>query len=80
LPKPFYIHVRNSGDHRKISFDFVCVTENIDSLKILESELDGYKWFTKEEIQKSKEIREPIRTLALKAFGVYTNWVATQKK
>ena len=79
LPKPFYIHVRNSGDHRKMSFDFVCVAEQIDDLKILESEVDGYQWFTKEEIQNSKELWEPIKILALKAFGVYDKWATTQK-
>ncbi len=79
LPRPFYIHARDSGDHRKMSFDFVCVAENIDNLKILEDELDGYKWFTKEEIRNSSELWEPIRILALKAFEVYEKWAAPKK-
>ena len=79
LPRPFYIHVRNSGDHRQMSFDFICIAENIDNLKILEEELNGYKWFTKEEIQTSPELWETIKILALKAFEVYDKWTVAQK-
>ena len=74
LPKPFYIHAVNVKDHRKMSFDFICVAENIDNLKIQDEELDGHKWFTKEEIQNSPELWEPIKILALKAFEVYEKW------
>lgn len=74
LPKPFYIHARNSKDHRKMNFDFVCIAKNIDKLKILEEELDGFKWFTKEDIKNSKELWDPIKILAIRAFDVYRSW------
>jgi 8-oxo-dGTP diphosphatase len=76
LPRPFYIHKRDSGSHRKMSFDFVCVAENIRGLKILTAELNGYKWLSEEEIKNSKELWEPIKLLALKAFEVYNKAVA----
>lgn len=44
LPKPFYIHVREFADNRKMSFDFICVAEKITDLRILESEKDEYNW------------------------------------
>jgi len=79
LPKPFYIHTRNFRDHRKLSFDFVCVTDDISSLKILESEIDDYRWYTEEDLKNSKDILNPIKVLALKAFQVYDKWVYFNK-
>ena len=80
LPRPFYIHVKNSKGYRKMSFDFICVAENINKLKILENELKGYKWFTKEEIQNSTELWKPLKVLALKAFDVYNEWLLNQNR
>jgi 8-oxo-dGTP diphosphatase len=76
LPRPFYIHKRDSEDHRKMSFDFVCVAKNTRGLKILAEELDGYKWLSEYEIKNSKELWKPIKLLALKAFEVYHKAVA----
>ncbi len=76
LPKPFYVHVRNSNEnnHRKMSFDFVCVADKIKTLKIQKNEIDGFQWYSKSELKKSKELYEPVKILALKAFKVYDLW------
>jgi 8-oxo-dGTP pyrophosphatase MutT (NUDIX family) len=73
LPRPFYIHKRDSGSHRKMSFDFVCIAKDIRGLKILASELEGYKWMSEEQVKKSKELWKPIKLLALKAFEIYNS-------
>lgn len=80
LPKPFYVHVRDSNDknHRKMSFDFVCVASNIKPLKIQKDEIDGFQWYSKSELKKSKELYEPVKILALKAFKVYDLWKSKQ--
>jgi 8-oxo-dGTP pyrophosphatase MutT (NUDIX family) len=75
LPKPFYVHVKENNDHRRMSFDFVCICEDISNLKILESELDDFKWFSKEEIKTDSKLWDPVRVLALNAFQVYDNYI-----
>jgi ADP-ribose pyrophosphatase YjhB (NUDIX family) len=75
LPRPFYIHAKNYGNHRKMSFDFLCIAEKIDELRIQDEELEDFKWLTHEEVKNSAELWEPIQLLALKAFEVYNKWV-----
>jgi len=70
LPKPFYVHTREFKDHRKLTFDFVCVAKT-NSVKIQKEEVDECKWFTKEEIKSFDKLWGPIKMLALKAFDVY---------
>jgi len=80
LPCPFYIHTRDSPDksYRKISFDFICVAEDIKGLKIQKEELNDYQWFTKKELEEF-ELWKPIKILALKAFDVYEDWLLSKK-
>lgn len=73
LPKPFYIHVKESSKGRKMNFDFLCATDDITQLKILEDELDGHKWFTEDDIRNAEDLIKPIQILALRAFDVYHN-------
>ena len=73
VPKPFFIHKRNSstGEFRRVNYDFLCVAEDINDLRIQESELDGYEWLSEYDVKNSDKLWEPIRILALKAFEIY---------
>lgn len=78
LPCPFYIHVKDQKDYRKISYDFVCIARNIKNLKIQEKELNDYKWVTRKELEEFK-LWEPLKIFALKAFDVYEEWLSNNR-
>ncbi len=73
LPKPFYIHVTDSAKGRKMNFDFLCLTADVGNIRILEDELEDYRWFTEEEIKTTTELIDPIRILASEAFATLNN-------
>jgi len=70
LPLPFHVFVEDKGTYNKLNFDFICRTNNINKLKVKEDEINGFRWFSKKEILKSK-LWKPIKTLSLKAFEIY---------
>lgn len=73
IPIPFYIHARQSKERRTMSFDFLCIAKNTDTLQIQDAEIDTYKWVTLDEIQTQEILWEPLKTLAIKAFETYNN-------
>ncbi len=69
LIPPYYLHRhRVSGDHEHVSFVYFAkattdkITQGIDELS------EECRWFTKEEIEESKEIKSDIKFYALKAL------------
>lgn len=71
LPIAFYSHIRDSGNFRTMSFDFLCSTDTTDGLCIQKDEIEDYCWLTRKELAQAHHIWEPIRILALSAFSRY---------
>lgn len=68
-PLPFFMQ-RSVGTERKLLVDYIVVARNPDSLRIQESELEGHKWVSKEDLDAIDSF--PVfLDLARKAFEFY---------
>jgi len=67
MKQPFHVHGRNKNGKKSVAFDYLCVAKEPVNVKIQESEVDDFKWVTKEELLEIDTF--PIlKDLALKAF------------
>lgn len=70
LAVPFYVNVHNAADHDHCCFFYLCKPKNEEKLKINESELIDYAWFSVSELNQ-KHIPVDVRNIALKAFQLF---------
>ncbi|MBW2987959.1 nucleoside triphosphate hydrolase [Candidatus Woesearchaeota archaeon] len=68
LAVPFYVNVHSVGSHDHCCLFYICKPKNPEQIALNQAELDGYKWFTKEEL---KQVPVDVKNIALKAFEVY---------
>jgi len=70
LKQPFYIHGKERGHDRIICLDYLCIAKKPVNVKILESEITGYKWIEKKEVN-DLQTTDFFKELAHKAFEIY---------
>ena len=68
LAVPFYVNVHSVGDHDHCCFYYLCRPKGKSELKVNESEIEAARWFSMEEIEKSKEIGEDVKNLVALAL------------
>lgn len=70
---PFYTNVHSVGDHLHYGMYFVC--ELLDNkVEINMNEILNFKWFDKEELNKSSEIPEDVKAQCFEAFKFYSKF------
>lgn len=72
LANPFHVDVHSVKDHDHCCFYYICKAINPERLKI-NSELKGYKWFSKEGLNKEC-IPLDVRNQCLKVFELFEKY------
>ncbi len=67
MKKPFHVHERERNGKKTVAFDYLCFAKEPVDIKIQESEIDDFKWVTKEEFL-GIETSALFKELALMAF------------
>ena len=69
LAVPFYVNLHKVGDHDQCCLYYLCMSRNINTIKIRKSEIKSFKWFQAKDLSK-KIIQADVRRIAKKAFEV----------
>ena len=64
---PFHINVHSVGDHDHCCFYYICRAKNSNNIKIEKSELNDFRWFSKEELDDERILKD-IKSITLRAF------------
>jgi ADP-ribose pyrophosphatase YjhB (NUDIX family) len=68
LPTPFITNYKTFDEKRLQIFEYLCRVSSTENLRINKKELLEYKLFEKDELLKSKEIKETTKEIISKAY------------
>ncbi len=71
LAVPFYVNVHNVGDHEHCCFFYLCRPKNPESVKLNESELNDFGWFSADELE--GKVPADVKNIAKKAFELFNS-------
>ena len=67
LALPIHVNVHLAGDHDHCCFYYLCKSNNLEDLKIRESEINDARWFSKDELD-NERLPKNVKIIILRCF------------